>query len=54
MEVGVVSKSIQKIIHSKYIIYFYTYLNIFTNIASTLHYTVNSVSRIIREVYLEN
>lgn len=32
--------SIQKIIHCKYIIYIYTYLNIFTNIPSTIHYTV--------------
>lgn len=40
VRVGVISKSIQKIIHCKYIIYFYTYLNIFTNIPSTIHYTV--------------
>lgn len=38
--VGVISESIQKIIHCKYIIYIYTYLNIFTNIPSTIHYTV--------------
>lgn len=42
---GVISKFIQKIIHSKYI--FYTYLNIFTNIPSTIHYTVYSFSKII-------
>lgn len=38
--VGVISESIQKIIHCKYIIYIYTFLNIFTNIPSTIHYTV--------------
>lgn len=53
--VGVISESIQKIIHCKYIIYIYTYLNIFTNIPSTIHYTVYFFfSRIIGKVYQEN
>lgn len=53
--VGVISESIQKIIHCKYIIYIYTYLNIFTNIPSTIHYTVYFFfSRIIGKVYREN
>jgi len=38
--------SIQKIIHCKYIIYiFIHFLNIFTNIPSTIHYTVYRGSR---------
>lgn len=37
---GIVRKFIQKIIHCKYIIYIFTYLNIFTNKPSTIYHVL--------------
>lgn len=38
----------------KYIIYIFTYLNIFTNIPNTIHYTVFFFSRKIGRVHIKN